>query len=119
MTAYLINPDGSRTPIDQTLTPREQQIRQWDSEALAGQTPRRSEGQHALGWFLILIAGLGGFFTGLFINVEVEASRPATLLQDGYVNVEGHGGEVLVVGTNGQVRWCEATDHHCHGLPGG
>ena len=65
-------------------------------------------------WLAMLIALLVGYLFGLFTYEWVESGRPKInpATDPGFVNVEGHEGEVLVVGTGGQLRWTTEAELH-------
>jgi hypothetical protein len=101
--AVVIGPDGKPMPRLRILRP-EPEIR----TVTVYRVPKW--------WPILLPVGLILFLAGLFIGADVESTRPENPASDpGFVNVEGHEGETLVVGPNLQLRWCEATDHACHG----
>jgi hypothetical protein len=79
-------------------------------------TTSRNPRYNSLIWVAGALAVLCAFLAGLYLGADVEASRPVSPATDaGFVSVVGHEGETLVVGPNLQLRWCEATDHACHG----
>jgi hypothetical protein len=52
------------------------------------------------------------FVAGLLIGVKIDKDRPITN-DPGFVNIEGHGGEILVVGPDGStVQWTTEAQLH-------
>jgi len=51
------------------------------------------------------------FIAGLVVGSMIEKDRPDTEGPNS-VNVEGHEGEILVIGTDGQMRWTTEAGLH-------
>jgi hypothetical protein len=81
----------------------------------SAQPPPKREGLHLLFIPLMVLT----FLSGLIVGSMVERERP--IAEDpGFVNIEGHQGEVLVVGMDGEVLWTtEAELHKAAGHTGG
>jgi hypothetical protein len=52
------------------------------------------------------------FIAGLLVGVQIDKDRPVAS-DPGFVNIEGHGGEILVVGPDGStVQWTTEDQLH-------
>ena len=67
---------------------------------------------NTLVWIAVALAILCAFLGGAYIGEDIASTRPADPSDPGFVNVEGHEGEVLVVGPNLQLRWTTEAELH-------
>lgn len=71
---------------------------------------RRQEDRRWLWFFIATLVALAAWFAGLTIGARIGESRPPA--QQGFVDVRGHEGEILVVLPGGQIQWTTEAQLH-------
>jgi hypothetical protein len=94
----VIGPDGKPMPKPRVIYP----------DRPAPPRPR----YNTLVSIAVALVVLCAFLGGLYFGAQVEASRPVDPSDPGFVNVEGHEGEILVVTSPENMRWTTEAELH-------